>query len=99
MEAQDKALPKLVGRAASGISREISEGSAFLLIRNWKSLVVGLLCLIFGWTTESGAQTLPSGFSEQVVLSGLTKPTVVQFASDGRVREERADQGFQPAWR
>ncbi|MFN2385169.1 MAG: PQQ-dependent sugar dehydrogenase, partial [Thermoanaerobaculia bacterium] len=32
----------------------------------------------------SGA-TLPPGFQESVVMSGLTNPTVVQFASDGRV--------------
>ena len=83
MEAQDKALPK--PERGDDISCGISDGSAFLLIRNWKSLVFGLLCLIFVWTKESDAQTLPSGFSEQVVLSGLTKPTVAQFAPDGRV--------------
>jgi glucose/arabinose dehydrogenase len=31
------------------------------------------------------AATLPSGFQESVVLSGLTYPTVVQFSKDGRV--------------
>ncbi|HEV8653190.1 MAG TPA: PQQ-dependent sugar dehydrogenase [Actinomycetes bacterium] len=31
------------------------------------------------------ASTLPSGFRDSVVLSGLTNPTVVQFASDGRI--------------
>ena len=31
------------------------------------------------------AATYPSGFSEQTVLSGLTNPTAVRFASDGRV--------------
>ncbi|HEX2418729.1 MAG TPA: PQQ-dependent sugar dehydrogenase [Micromonosporaceae bacterium] len=29
--------------------------------------------------------TLPEGFQESVVFSGLTNPTVVQFAADGRV--------------
>jgi len=31
------------------------------------------------------AATLPAGFEETVVFSGLTNPTVVRFASDGRV--------------
>ena len=31
------------------------------------------------------AATLPSGFSEQTVFSGLTNPSVIRFASDGRV--------------
>jgi hypothetical protein len=29
--------------------------------------------------------TLPSGFQELTAFSGLTNPTVVRFASDGRV--------------
>src|SRR5215475_937065 len=31
------------------------------------------------------AATLPNGFSDTVVLSGLTNPTVLQFAADGRI--------------
>jgi glucose/arabinose dehydrogenase len=33
----------------------------------------------------AGAVTLPSGFQESTVFSGITNPTVVRFASDGRV--------------
>ena len=33
----------------------------------------------------AAASTLPSGFHDTVALSGLTNPTVVQFASDGRI--------------
>jgi glucose/arabinose dehydrogenase/PKD repeat protein len=38
-------------------------------------------------TTSGAAQaaTLPPGFQETTVFSGLTNPTVVRFASDGRV--------------
>jgi glucose/arabinose dehydrogenase/PKD repeat protein len=38
-------------------------------------------------TTPAAAQaaTLPTGFQESVVFSGLSNPTVVRFASDGRV--------------
>ncbi|MGW6195321.1 PQQ-dependent sugar dehydrogenase [Kribbella sp. NPDC055110] len=31
------------------------------------------------------AETLPTGFRDSVVLSGLTNPTVLQFAPDGRI--------------
>ena len=33
----------------------------------------------------AAAATLPSGFQESIVFSGLNAPTVVRFASDGRV--------------
>ena len=33
----------------------------------------------------AGASTLPSGFAETTAFSGLTNPTVVRFAADGRV--------------
>jgi len=33
----------------------------------------------------TAAATVPSGFSDDVVLSGLTNPTAVRFASDGRI--------------
>jgi glucose/arabinose dehydrogenase len=36
-------------------------------------------------TTTSHAATLPTGFADRVALSGLTQPTNVEFASDGRV--------------
>ena len=38
-------------------------------------------------TTSGSAQaaTLPAGFQEQTVLSGLINPTVVRFSSDGRI--------------
>jgi glucose/arabinose dehydrogenase len=35
--------------------------------------------------SPAGASTLPSGFRDSVVLSGLTNPTVLQFAPDGRI--------------
>jgi glucose/arabinose dehydrogenase len=33
----------------------------------------------------AAASTLPSGFRDSVVLSGLTNPTAIQFAADGRI--------------
>lgn len=47
-------------------------------------LVAGLMTMTLPASTASAA-TLPSGFRETVVFSGLTNPTVVRFASDGRV--------------
>ena len=47
--------------------------------------------------SSASAATLPSGFRDTVVFSGLTNPTNVRFASDGRGlrgREERHDQGL-----
>jgi glucose/arabinose dehydrogenase/PKD repeat protein len=35
--------------------------------------------------SPSVASTLPTGFRDSVVLSGLTNPTVLQFAPDGRI--------------
>jgi glucose/arabinose dehydrogenase len=33
----------------------------------------------------AGASTLPTGFRDSVVMSGLVNPTVIQFAADGRI--------------
>src|SRR5262245_27237215 len=33
----------------------------------------------------AGAAILPAGFHDSAVLSGLTNPTVLQFAADGRI--------------
>ena len=49
----------------------------------WRGLafVAGSLML----PAAAAAVTLPAGFEETVVFSGLTRPTAIQFASDGRV--------------
>src|SRR4029453_14425198 len=36
-------------------------------------------------TFTTGSNRLPAGFSEEVAFSGLTEPTAVRFAADGRV--------------
>jgi hypothetical protein len=36
-------------------------------------------------TPDARAAALPSGFQESVIFSGLTNPTAVRFASDGRI--------------
>src|SRR5918999_6315298 len=48
-----------------------------------RSLVLALLLLV---AVPSGASALvPAGFQESIVWSGLTAPTAVEFAPDGRV--------------
>ena len=53
----------------------------------WLSFVLLVASGIFVLATPTAAQaaTLSAGFSESVVFSGLTNPTVVRFANDGRV--------------
>ena len=40
---------------------------------------------VLGLAPGSRAGTVPSGFQETTVFSGLTNPTVIQFASNGRI--------------
>jgi hypothetical protein len=52
-------------------------------------LAAGILAVIIVALLPSfkanAVATLPSGFQETVVFSGLTNPTTVQFSKDGRV--------------
>jgi glucose/arabinose dehydrogenase len=52
------------------------------------ALAAALATFLLVWLSpveEAEASTLPSGFRESTVFSGLTQPTNVEFASDGRV--------------
>src|SRR5215813_2015821 len=59
--------------------------------RRWRGLIFtaavmsGAALLVQAGPGSAGAATLPNGFSDSVVLSGLTNPTVLQFAPDGRI--------------
>jgi glucose/arabinose dehydrogenase/PKD repeat protein len=54
------------------------------LLRFVMCLVLVLSAMVVGAPAASAA-TLPSGFQESTVFSGLTNPTVVRFAKDGRI--------------
>jgi glucose/arabinose dehydrogenase len=55
-------------------------------IRNFVALiVVSLLGLVVVPTTSAAASTVPSGFTDALVASGLTWPTGLAVADDGRV--------------
>ena len=49
------------------------------------AVVSGAALVLQAGPGPAGASTLPSGFRDSVVLSGLTNPTVLQFAADGRI--------------
>src|SRR5262245_55724051 len=54
--------------------------------RGVKPKLVLMLGAVFaaGWVTASAA-TLPAGFSESIVASGISSPTAMAFAPDGRL--------------
>src|SRR4051812_899304 len=43
------------------------------------------LLVLIGAATPAVSATLPSGFSETIVAKGLSRPTAMQFAPDGRL--------------
>ena len=59
-------------------------------VTRWRRLVItaaiglGAALVTQIGPSPAGASTLPTGFRDSVVLSGLTNPTVLQFAPDGR---------------
>src|SRR5688500_5675066 len=59
------------------------------LVRMWAVLGAGVLAAILlallPPTEADAVSTLPSGFQESVVFSGLNNPTNVEFSKDGRV--------------
>ncbi|UYZ62525.1 PQQ-dependent sugar dehydrogenase [Hymenobacter weizhouensis] len=50
------------------------------LLRFWLLVLLGVLLNIVSW-----AQTFPTGFSQVQVANGISNPTVVAFAPDGRI--------------
>lgn len=54
-------------------------------VRIWVGVCTTAACLITLTPPSAEGATLPPGFSESVVFSGLTEPTVVRFSPDGRV--------------
>ena len=65
-------------RLASGPRRLVT--SAITLVLLAAGLLVGLV-----ESAQTAHAALPTGFSDNVVLSGLVNPTQVQFASDGSI--------------
>jgi glucose/arabinose dehydrogenase/PKD repeat protein len=78
MRTHRRVLPAGAGRAAR-------RGRTLPLAVSVALVLGSLAALVVGTAPAAGAATLPAGFSESVVFSGLTNPTVVRFAPDGRV--------------
>ena len=55
------------------------------LVLFWVGVCTTLTCLLSPAIAVVEGATLPAGFSESVVFSGLTLPTSVRFSPDGRV--------------
>jgi glucose/arabinose dehydrogenase len=64
-------------RARSAFRRQLTRAAVVLL--GVSAIVLALL------TPAAEAATLPQGFSDEVVWSGLTNPTNIEFAPDGKV--------------
>jgi len=59
-------------------------------VMRWRQLIITVAIASAALVTQmgpspAGASTLPTGFRDSVVLSGLVNPTVLQFAPDGRI--------------
>src|SRR4051794_13378739 len=72
------------GRSVAGRAPHLRTGRTKWVLASAFSLVAGGLAVVSVPSEAQGATTLP-GFADTVVLSGLTNPTVVRFAPDGRI--------------
>ena len=55
------------------------------LFPRWVGACTALTCLLSPTLAVVEGATLPAGFTESTVFSGLTNPTAVRFSPDGRV--------------
>jgi hypothetical protein len=49
------------------------------------ALFVGFLLLLLSQQSAYSATTVPTGFSDSTFVSGLSRPTAMAFAPDGRL--------------
>jgi glucose/arabinose dehydrogenase len=66
-------------RHASRRGRALPAGLSLVLV------LASLTTLVLSTAPAARAATLPDGFQESAVISGLTNPTAVRFAGDGRI--------------
>src|SRR3954451_3450982 len=70
------------------LRQESPKGAAMLkrmLVPLALALFVGLLPLVLNGKPASAAITVPSGFSNSIIVNGLSSPTAMAFAPDGRL--------------
>ena len=84
----------LLGRQGVEFGREENlvakgRGETPRLFGVWTALVAAILAaavlVLLAPGSANAVSTLPSGFQEEAVISGLTNPTNVEFSQDGRV--------------
>src|ERR1043165_6464895 len=51
----------------------------------WRALFLWLMLLAGAGTSSLSAATLPDGFFESLVATGLSSPTAMELAPDGRI--------------
>jgi glucose/arabinose dehydrogenase len=69
----------------SGQVRSIRRRRALPVALSLALVLTSLTTMVLSRPQAAQAATLPAGFQESVVFSGLTLPTAVRFAPDGRV--------------
>ena len=69
----------------AGRGRAARRGRSLSLALSVALVLGSLAALMAGTAPAASAATLPAGFQESIVFSGLTNPTAVRFAPDGRV--------------
>src|SRR5215218_10853960 len=71
------------------IKHPVKLATTWQMFRVWTVLAALLLAVIvvasLGPLEANAQATLPSGFYEEVVVSGLNEPTNVEFSKDGRI--------------
>ena len=72
-------------RALAGRRRATRHGRTLPAALSLMLVLASLTTLVLSTPPAAHAATLPAGFQESIVFSGLTNPTTVRFASDGRV--------------
>ena len=72
-------------RALAGRRRVTRHGRTLPAALSLMLVLASLTTLVLSTPPAAHAATLPAGFQESIVFSGLTNPTAVRFASDGRV--------------
>ena len=72
-------------RALAGRRRATWHGRTLPAALSLMLVLASLTTLVLSTSPAARAATLPAGFQESIVFSGLTNPTAVRFASDGRV--------------
>ena len=72
-------------RALAGRRRATWHGRTLPAALSLMLVLASLTTLVLSTSPAARAATLPAGFQESIVFSGLTNPTAVRFAPDGRV--------------